>query len=77
LGKSYQLQSDWSSLKIDIVLTQIDDDDDDKKFVVAYATHSKNNIEALYGLYKSDYLEAIWTIVHFHSYLYVTNFYWL
>jgi DNA mismatch repair protein MutH len=43
-GRSYQLHTDWSSLGIGAVLTQMDDDG--REFVIAYASRSNNNAEA-------------------------------
>jgi hypothetical protein len=51
------LYTDWSSLGIDVVLTQMDDDG--KKFVIAYASRSNNNAEAQYSSYKGECLAAI------------------
>jgi hypothetical protein len=50
-GKTYQLHTDWSSLGIGTVLTQMDDDG--KEFVIAYATSPtttrKHNIAPMKG----------------------------
>jgi hypothetical protein len=43
-GRTYQLHTDWSTLGIGAVLTQMDDDG--KEFVIAYASRSNNNAEA-------------------------------
>jgi hypothetical protein len=44
VGRTYQLHTDWSSLGIGAVLTQMDDDG--KEFVIVYASRSNNNAEA-------------------------------
>lgn len=71
-GRTYQLHTDWSSLGIGAVLTQMDDLG--KEFVVAYASRSNNNAEAQYSSYESECLAAIWAIAHFHCYLYGNKF---
>jgi hypothetical protein len=62
-GRTYQLHTDWSSLGIGAVLTQMDDDG--KEFVIAYASRSNNNVEAQYSSYEGECLAAIWAIAHF------------
>ena len=49
-GRPYQLHTDWSTLGIGVVLTQMDDEG--KEFVVAYASRSNNNAEAQYSSYE-------------------------
>jgi hypothetical protein len=71
VGRTYQLHTDWSSLGIGVVLTQIDDNG--KEFVIAYASRS-NNAEAQYNSYKGECLAAIWAIVHFRCYMYTNEF---
>jgi hypothetical protein len=71
-GRTYQLHTDWSSLGIDAVLTQMDDDG--KEFVIAHASRSNNNAEAQYSSYEGEYLAAIWAIAHFLCYLYGNEF---
>jgi hypothetical protein len=43
-GRTYQLHTDWSTLGIGALLTQMDDNG--KEFVIAYASQSNNNTEA-------------------------------
>jgi hypothetical protein len=69
---TYQLHTDWSSLGIGTVLTQMDDDG--KEFMIAYVSRSNNNAEAQYSSYEGECLAAIWAIVHFRCYLYGNEF---
>jgi hypothetical protein len=62
-GKTYQLHTDWSSLGIGAVLTQMDDDG--KEFMITYASRSNNNAGAQYSSYEGECLAAIWAIAHF------------
>jgi hypothetical protein len=71
-GRTYQLHTDWSTLGIGAVLTQMDDDG--KEFVIAYASRSNNNAEAQYSSYEGECLAAIWAIAHFRCYLYGNEF---
>jgi hypothetical protein len=71
-GRTYQLHTDWSTLGIGAVLTQMDDDG--KEFVIAYASWSNNNAEAQYSSYEGECLAAIWAIAHFRCYLYGNEF---
>jgi hypothetical protein len=71
-GRMYQLHTDWSTLGIGAVLTQMDDDG--KGFVIAYASRSNNNTEAQYSSYERECLAAIWAIAHFQCYLYGNEF---
>jgi hypothetical protein len=57
VGRTYQLHTDWSTLGIGAVLTQMDDDG--KEFVIAYASWSNNNAEAQYSSYEGECLAAI------------------
>jgi hypothetical protein len=66
------LHTDWSTLGIGAVLTQMDDDG--KEFVIAYASWSNNNAEAQYSSYERECLAAIWAIAHFRCYLYGNDF---
>ena len=63
VGRTYQLHTDWSSLGIGVVLTQMDDDG--KEFMIVYASRSNNNTEAQYSSYEGECLAAIWTIAYF------------
>jgi hypothetical protein len=63
VGRTYQLHTNWSTLGIRVVLTQMDDDG--KEFVIAYASRSNNNAEAQYSSYEEECLAAIWAIAHF------------
>jgi hypothetical protein len=71
-GRTYQLHTDWSTLGIGAVLTQMDDDG--KEFVIAYASRSNNKAEAQYSSYEGECLVAIWAITHFRCYLYGNEF---
>jgi hypothetical protein len=71
-GRTYQLHTDWSTLGIGAVLTQMDDNG--KEFVIAYASRSNNNAKAQYSLYEGECLAAIWVIAHFRCYLYGNEF---
>jgi hypothetical protein len=71
-GRTYQLHTDWSTLGIGAVLTQMDDDG--KEFMIAYSSRSNNNTEAQYSSYEGEYLAAIWAIAHFRCYLYGNEF---
>jgi hypothetical protein len=70
--RAYQLHTDWSTLGIGAVLTQMDDDG--KEFMIAYASRSNKNAEAQYSLYEGECLAAIWAIAHFQCYLYDNEF---
>jgi hypothetical protein len=72
IERIYQLHTNWSTLRIGAVLTQMDDDG--KEFVIAYASRSNNNVEAQYSSYEREYLAAIWAIAHFKCYLYGYEF---
>jgi hypothetical protein len=71
-GRTYQLYTNWSTLGIGAVLTQMDDDG--KEFVIAYPSRSNNNAEAQYSLYEGECLATIWPIAHFQCYLYGNEF---
>jgi hypothetical protein len=71
-GRTYQLHTDWSTLGIGAVLTQMDDNG--KEFVIAYTSRSNNNAEAQYSSYEGECLAAIWAIAHFRCYLYSNEF---
>jgi hypothetical protein len=71
-GRTYELYTDWSTLGIGAVLTQMDDNG--KEFVIAYLSWSNNNAEAQYSSYEGECLAAIWAIAHFRCYLYDNEF---
>ena len=71
-GRPYQLHTDWSTLGIGAVLTQMDDEG--QEFVVAYASRSNNNAEAQYSSYEGECLAVVWAIAHFRCYLYGSEF---
>jgi hypothetical protein len=71
-GRTYQLHTDWSSLGIGAVPTQMDDDG--KEFMIAYTSRFNNNTEAQYNSYEGECLAAIWAIAHFRCYLYGNEF---
>ena len=68
VSKFFQLHTDWSSLGLEVVLTQ--KDDFGGEYVVAYASRSNNTADANYSSYKEKTLAAVWAIAHFRPYLY-------
>ncbi len=69
-GHPFQLDIDWSMLRLGAVLTQCDDEG--KEFMVAYANHSNNVAESRYNSYKGECLATMWTVAHFRCYLFGT-----
>jgi hypothetical protein len=73
-GRTYQLHTDWSSLGIGTVLTQMDDDG--KEFVIVYASRSNNNAEAQYSSYEGECLAAFGQLPTFDVTYMVMSSYW-
>ena len=65
VSKSFQLQMDWSSFGLEVVLTQ--KDDFSREYVVAYASHSNNTGEANCSSYEREALVVVWVVAHFLS----------
>ncbi len=67
-GWPFQLHTNCSTLRLELVFTQFDDDS--QKFVVACGNRSNNKIEAKYNSYEGECLIVVWGDSSFWCYLY-------
>ncbi len=68
LDKSYTLETDASSKGLGAILSQ--EQHDGKLHPVAYASRALSNPEKNYGITDLETLAVVWSISHFHAYLY-------
>jgi hypothetical protein len=71
-GWSFKLHTDWNTIRLGAVLTQLDDDG--WKFVGAYATQSNNKTKANYNSYEVKYLVIVWVVSSFWCYFHGSPF---
>ncbi len=71
-SKFFILQIDWSAFGIGVILGQLDEEG--KKYVISYASQSKNKAENNYSSYEGECLVVVWVVIHFRPYLYGTKF---
>jgi hypothetical protein len=62
----------WNMLGLGIVITHVDDKG--RKFVLAYVSHSNNNLEFKYSSYEKECILVVWVVAHFRCYLYGNPF---
>jgi hypothetical protein len=57
------LYTDWNTLSLGALLTQLDDDR--QEFMVAYVKRSNNKTKAKYNLYEGECFDVVWVVSSF------------
>jgi hypothetical protein len=71
-SKVFILHTDWSAFSIGAIVGQLDEEGN--KYVIAYASWTKNKVESNYSSYEGECLAVVWAIIHFRPYFYDTEF---
>ncbi len=76
-NKVFILHTDWSALRIVVILGQLDEEG--KEYVIAYASRrnkaeNNNKAKSNYSFYEGECLAVVWAIIHFRPYIYGTKF---